>query len=401
MNTPPRQRNFYSNSFFFTLFGFLCWVLSTSTIPAASDLEKAQQNLNQVKSRISTIQARLRERDTARTSIAKELERSERKAAQLALDVRRLKKVQARLKISLKDLQDSASRLRQQRQLLRHQLARQIRIAYALGREGRLKLTINGQEPGDLPRLLRYHDYFSAARRERISQLNTAHQRLNETLASIQKQHLQLKQLAERQSVQAQQLADERQQRSKALVETEAELNTQRKRLAILKKNELRLAGLLKELQLAIDDIPAELEPPELFSALRGKLPWPVKGSLVKRVAYLDSEKPGKGVVIRARAGLEVRAVAHGRIVFADWLRGFGQMIIIDHGSGYMSLYGYNQSLLLEPGEWVSSGDPIATVGDSGGQTKNGVYFEIRRSGKPLNPTRWCSTRARFKSTTG
>ena len=110
---------------------------------------------------------------------------------------------------------------------------------------------------------------------------------------------------------------------------------------------------------------------------------------------------PSKGVVLRARAGLEVRAVAHGRVVFADWLRGFGQMIIIDHGAGYMSLYGYNQSLLLQPGEWVVSGDAIATVGDSGGQAKNGLYFEIRRSGKPLDPTRWCSTRARFRSTTG
>ena len=402
LNTLYRQRNFYCQWFIVALFCIVCGALWAQTTQAGSDLDKAQKNLERVKSRIATIQARMRAQDSARTNIARDLENSERKAAQLVLEGRRLKKVQTRLNISLSELSNSASRLRQQRQLLRQQLARQLRVAYAIGREGRLKLVINGQEPGDLPRLLRYHDYFSAARRQRISKLNTANQRLQETLASIQKQQRQLQNLAKRQDQQTLELAGERDLRASALMKTERELSNQRQRLAALNQNKQRLTNLLKELSQAIDDIPAELEPPKSFRALRGTLPWPVKGRLVQ--GYSNKAPAGQtaqGVILRAQGGLEVRAVAHGRVVFADWLRGFGQMIIIDHGAGYMSLYGYNQSLLLEPGEWVRGGDAIATVGDSGGQAENGLYFEIRRSGKPLNPAQWCSTRARFKSTAG
>ena len=410
MNIRNRQLKFYCLWFIPVLLGISGGALSAQT-PAAGinpgngqqenlDLDQARKNLEQVKSRIEAIQKRLRRQGNARDTITADLEDSERKAAQLVLEGRRLKTVQARLKTSLSTLSDSVSRLRQQRQQLQQQLARLVRVAYALGREGRLKLALNGQQPGDLPRLLRYHDYFSRARRRHISQLNTAHQRLQETLATIQEQNQHLTALAERRHQQAEELARERKLRAQALVELEHALSNQRQRLAALRQNEQRLTELLEELRRAIDDIPPELEPPKSFRALRGKLPWPIKGRLVRR--YSDRNQAGqrgtRGVVLHARAGLEVRTIAHGRVVFADWLRGFGQLIIIDHGTGYMSLYGYNQSLLREPGEWVNKGDSIATVGDSGGQAENGLYFEIRRAGQPLNPTRWCSARVRFKS---
>ncbi len=383
------------------LLGISSGGLSAQSPVADTDLEQARNNLNQVKSRIAAISKRLRRQDSTRDSIARDLEESERKAAQLVLEGRRLEKVRTRLNTSLHELSDSASRLRQRRQLLQLQLARQVRVAYALGRESRLKLALNGQQPGDLPRMLRYHDYFALARSSRIAQLNTAHQRLHQTLDDIQVQNTQLANLAERQQRQIQELAGERKLRAAALGQLERELKDQRKRLAALKQNERRLADLLKALRQAINEIPPELEPPKSFHSLRGKLPWPVTG---KRVRGNLKQGPSgtrrsQNIILRARAGVEVRAIAHGRVIFADWLRGFGQMIIIDHGGNYMSLYGYNQSLLREPGEWVGKGDSIATVGDSGGQAKTGLYFEIRRAGQPLDPTRWCSSRAQFKST--
>ncbi len=400
LNTRNWQWNFYCRWVIFALLGLAWGTLNAQSSNTDSDLDQTRKNLDQIKSRIEAIQARVRHQDSNRKTIAANLEDSERRAAQLALEGRRLEAVRARLKASLRDLQDSASSLRQQRRLVQQQLARQVRVAYALGREGRLKLALNGQEPGDLPRLLRYHDYFARARRRHIADLEAAEQRLQNTLTTIHTQNQRLAALAERQTEQARGLARERELRAVALAETQRLLSNQRQRLAALKKNEQRLAGLLEELRRAIDDIPAELEPPKSFRALRGKLPWPVKGRLVQRYGQRSQagNRGAQGVVLRARAGLEVRAIAYGRVVFADWLRGFGQLIIIDHGGGYMSLYGYNQSLLREPGEWVSSGDPIATVGDSGGQAEYGLYFEIRREGQPLNPARWCSARVQFKS---
>jgi len=400
LNTRYRQRHFHCRWFTLFLLGIV-WGISGAQSPTAdTNLDQARNNLNQVKSRIESIQSRLRQQDSNRNAIARNLESSERKAAQLVLEGRRLATVRSRLNASQRELRDTASRLRQQRQFLQHQLARQLRVAYALGREGRLKLILNGQDPEDVPRLLRYHDYFSRNQRQRIQELSAAQQRLHSTLNTIEKQNLRLTALAERQERQARELARERDLRAVALAQSEQRLKTQRQRLAVLQKNERRLTELVKALHQAIDDIPADLEPPKSFRALRGKLPWPIQGRLIRR--YGERSKAGDrrtgGVVLSAREGLEVRAITHGRVVFADWLRGFGQLIIIDHGGGYMSLYGYNQSLLREPGEWVNAGDSIATVGDSGGQAENGLYFEIRRAGQTLNPGRWCSARARFKS---
>ena len=152
----------------------------------------------------------------------------------------------------------------------------------------------------------------------------------------------------------------------------------------------------------AINDVPAESVPPRSFKTLRGKLPWPVRGSLKRSFGSRrnEAEQAIQGVILKAPMGKQVRAIAHGRVVFADWLRGFGLMVIVDHGGGYMSLYGHNQSLKREPGEWIAAGDSLATVGDSGGKSGPGLYFEIRRDGRPQNPTKWCSRRAKFASST-
>jgi septal ring factor EnvC (AmiA/AmiB activator) len=136
---------------------------------------------------------------------------------------------------------------------------------------------------------------------------------------------------------------------------------------------------------------PAETVEHRPFRALKGRMPWPAKGSLAGRFGM---EKRGgllwDGVLISAPEGREVKAVHHGRVAFADWLRGFGLLLIIDHGDGYMSLYGHNQSLFKEAGDWVEQGEPVALVGNSGGRLDTGVYFGIRYQGRPVNPKHWC-----------
>ncbi len=378
------------------MISLLAGTVSAQTLKADLQRNKTQTDLNRIKSRIGAIQNHLRAKGRTRNKIARALEDSERQAARLVAEGRRIKRVRKQLQSSLTTLQNTASRLRQQRRVLIQLISRQIRVAYALGRQGRLKLVLSGQQPGDLPRLLRYHDYINRARQQRIGELNITYQRLNQTLASIEDQNRALAALALAQREQTLALANERRQRAAALAKTDDELTDQRQRLLTLQQNKQRLSTLLEELKQAIDDIPAELEPPSSFRSLRGKLPWPVKGKITRRTK--DSGLAAQSVILRAPAGTIVRAIAHGRVVFADWLRGLGQLIIIDHGGDYMSLYGFNRSLLREPGEWVNSGDSIASVGDSGGQSRPGLYFEIRKSGRPLNPVKWSNSRVRFKS---
>jgi len=142
-------------------------------------------------------------------------------------------------------------------------------------------------------------------------------------------------------------------------------------------------------------DIPANPNEKQDFDKLKGHLPWPVKGRILAR--YGTSKDQGhlkwRGVLIATKYGTPVKAISHGRVAFSDWLQGFGFITIIDHGDGYMSLYGHNETLLKQAGDWVNAGDVIATSGDSGGQPRPALYFEIRSHGKPVNPSNWCTSK--------
>jgi septal ring factor EnvC (AmiA/AmiB activator) len=155
---------------------------------------------------------------------------------------------------------------------------------------------------------------------------------------------------------------------------------------------------VLSLLQQSLADVSGDLADIQSFAALKGKLPWPLAGRTVVR--FGSRRRPSglrwDGLVIAAPLGTEVRAVHRGRVAFSDWLRGFGLLLILDHGDGYMTLYGYNQSLFKEVGEWVETGEPVALAGRSGGRLSPGVYFGIRVHGKPVNPIKWCSNTRRM-----
>jgi septal ring factor EnvC (AmiA/AmiB activator) len=366
---------------------------------AASDT-KPEQDLAGIRAAIAKLQ---REMDAARRDqgdAARALSEKERAIDALARDRRRLAANAEELRAELVRLNKTRRELGQQVDEERAALGQHLRVAYALGREERLKLILQQRDPGTIARVLRYHQNLGHQRSERIASLQQVIARVETTETAIAEESRRLESVVAEHAAREKALQAERVEREKLLAALDAQLAGSSEKLDALKRDRKRLATLIRKLRDVISDIPADAEPPRSFKKLRGRLPWPVRGRISRRFGTPRPETglSWQGVVLEARAGQDVRAVAHGRVVFANWLRGFGQMIILDHGNGYMSLYGHNEALLREPGEWVNPGDPLATVGDSGSLSRAGLYFEIRRDGRPENPSRWCSRRARFRA---
>lgn len=336
-----------------------------------------RSELNQVRSRYDALREELRGVEEAVARISQELrDLDERLTAQS----RRLSALQKRRA----DLEGSIA-------LQRRYLEQQIRTAYAMGRQEYLKILLNQEDPASLGRALTYYDYLNRARAERITALLEAMQQLEGVRREIEAEAERLAQLREQQRLRKGELEENQTARRGLLAELERELSSKDRRLKGLLADEKELEKLILALAQALEDIPAEPGNHPPFAQMRGKLPWPVRGRIVEPYG---SERLGslrwQGVVLSAKEGLPVRAVAHGRVAFADWLRGYGYLLILDHGDGYMSLYGHNQSLHKDVGDWVSAGETIASIGSSGGNERSGVYFEIRHDGKPQDPTRWC-----------
>ncbi len=276
----------------------------------------------------------------------------------------------------------------------RRSLARELRVAYALGRQARLKLLLNQQDPQAVGRILVYYDYISRARARRIGAANQVLVALRATEAQITTHGLELEAVADSLRRQQAQLANARDRRAQVLAALEEQAVATGDSLTGLIQHQGELERLLESIETVLADIPPSIGAGADFGKLKGKLPWPSVGPIVAHHGDLGS-RPSvlwNGVVISARWGAQVRAVYGGRVEFADWMPGLGLLTIIDHGSGYMSLYGHNQSLYQTVGEWVEAGELIARVGDSGGRSESGLYFEIRHRGEPVDPKAWCKT---------
>ncbi len=256
--------------------------------------------------------------------------------------------------------------------------------------------------------MLRYYDYFLNARTTRLSDYENNIVKLNTLEPSIVQKTEQLKQ--NQQSLQAryEELQKAQKQRKETLAKLNATVDNKDKELQQLAQDKLVVEKVLTKIANTLYNSSTRSSSKSSgetvsssttysssdseFKKLRGKLPWPTNGKLVHK--YGSYRIPGKlkwdGVVIHANAGTPIKAIHHGRVVFADYLRGQGLLIIVDHGNGYMSLYGHNQTLSKKVGSFVEAGEVIGQVGTSGGQDRAGLYFEIRENGKPSNPSRWC-----------
>lgn len=291
--------------------------------------------------------------------------------------------------IELARLEQEREQQLQQMQLDQEQLARQISDTYRLSRQSRLKLVLNQDSPAELSRMLAYYDHINRAQTRKIVELREILASLEAIYRSIE---LQLQEIADAQKLQQQELLLKQQQREKrqlVLADLQKQIGSGEAQLKEFEKNRLDLEALLDKLTDVLADIPSDLGQHLSVSAQKGKLPTPVDARV--RKAFGQQRSGGMywhGWVFDASPGQEVESVAYGRVAFADWLRGYGLMIIIDHGEGFMSLYGYNESLLWEVGDWVEPGNVIATVG-SNSAGEQGLYFELRKDGKALDPAAW------------
>jgi len=359
----------------------------------ADDQARVAKRLQALQAEIARVQERLQAARGRQGQLERELRRLER---DIGRSNRELRDIDARLARSQQRLDALRATRRSQLDALEEQralLAQQVRAAYAGGRQAQVKLLLNQQDPAAVGRVLAYYHYLQTARLERINAVEATLTDLRRTEAEIGKETQTLETARQAQQERQQALLTGKRERGQVLASLKAEIRGSDERLAALREDEEQLKALLAKLARVLADIPNEdgLRP---FPALKGQLPWPADGQLQARFGEARGQSGTglrwQGVLINAPEGRQVRAISHGRVAFADWMRGFGLLIIVDHGQGYMSLYGYNQSLYASVGDWVEPGQVIGAAGRSGGHETAGVYFEIRHQGKPVNPAQWC-----------
>jgi septal ring factor EnvC (AmiA/AmiB activator) len=348
---------------------------------------QAKQKLDEVRAEIRAIteaqkQVAVQKSDTTTALRAQELKISASAKEVRGLD-QKLEGQQARLVQLVKQRDALESTLKTQREAL----AALLRSAYALGRNEELRLLLAQDEVGSIGRLVAYYHYFERARVAEIEHLLKDLEALAQVQAAIEEETARIAESRAARVTDADRLEAERAERRQVLATLEATLHDQQSRLAALGKDEKGLLQLLEKLRDVFADIPKQIAGAEPFAQLRGRLLIPLHGSL--QAGSAGDEKDSHGILIVAAEGGEVHAVSHGRVVFADWLRGYGLLLIVDHGDGYLSLYGCNESLLKDVGDWVDANEVIATSGASGGRKTAGLYFELRHDGKPLDARAW------------
>lgn len=370
------------------------------TVSMAEDKSAREQQLKTLLRKIDQLKQAIDIKEDNKSSATRQLKSIERKIGKVNQQIRATDKKISAKKSELKELQ--ATRLKHQKQLGQENdyLAEQVYAAFTLGRQERAKLLFSQQDPQALQRNLVYYQYFSNAR---VALINEVQRNIDQIIATeelIRQAQLDLEQNQKSLAAQIKELNVDLGKRKTILSSLDKELKLQGGSLSRLQDEATQLQNLIKSIEEIFVDAPESEISHKAFAELKGKLAWPVKGK-VKRLFGRNkpqSELRWQGVVIEAPNGRQVKAVSHGRIAFADWLRGLGNLIIIDHGNSYLSLYGHNESLYKSAGEWVDAGDVISTIGNSGGQKKPGLYFEIRKKGRPQNPTGWCKSKNNFAS---
>ena len=351
---------------------------------SGSKLEDVRARIRDVKSGIKAA------RDEA-DALQEELQQAEESAAKHRAHLYEIERDAGTREKHLSELRKQATG--QQQALAREssRLGKQVRIAYMTGRDDYLKLLLNQEDPALIGRMLAYHDYFNRARLTKIQAMGQAMDDLARVQVEIQDETARLDAFRQQELAQLGELDLYRHSRREIISRIQAQISDQDRDLQRLQRNEQELSGLLERIQKK--SVVAEFEDHTPFGSLKGKLSWPVPGRVV--TPFGAARKGGRlraqGVTIAATAGLEVHAVSDGRVVFADWFRNMGLLLILDHGAGYMSLYGHNEALLKKAGDLVAAGESIGRVGDTGGAEEAGLYFEIRRDGTPQDPVPWCS----------
>ena len=407
----------------------LCWPLAAS----AGQVDRKKTELDILKQRLQTLQQDVRKNQTQRKEAADGLRQSESAISNGVRQLRQLDNARQRTQSDLQTLSQQAEttevRIRQQQA----HLAQALKGAYQRGQGDALKLILNGADPNQTARDLRYLAHLSRAQHEMIEVLRVELAKLSELQQETAQKKNELTQLQATHEAEQQKLLVDKREREQVMNKLSAEIQKQRREISSLKRDERSLTDLVERLNRVMaqqaareaararaaalkaqkaqkkqkedqrevstsrkavatnTETPIAFRSDRPFSGLKGLLRLPVAGELMNRFGA-PREGGGlswKGLFIRSAQGTAVKAIAAGQVVFADWLRGFGNLVIVDHGEGYMSLYSNNESLYKQVGERVQPGDAIATVGNSGGQPDTGLYFEMRHQSRPVNPLLW------------
>ncbi|WP_272992599.1 murein hydrolase activator EnvC family protein [Porticoccus hydrocarbonoclasticus] len=366
--------------------------LLLSTASAGEKEDRAK--LEKIGKDISKLEQSIKGQSRQQDKLAGELKKIELASADLNNKISTIQKQRAALNRELIQLEKQQKKLESLKHSQQQLISQEIVAAYRLGSEEPIKLLLNQEDPEKFSRSLKYYDYFLAARAEKLASYRQTHQQLETTKSDIASREQSLAESRQQLAIEQQTLRENRQQREQLLTSLGKQIQNSQQTLNQLRNERQRLETVLKALEQRAMQLaaPASKQP---FSKQKGKLPWPVSGKLTQHFgAVRNADITWSGWLMQAVEGLHVHSIHHGRVIFSDYLRGYGLLVIIDHGEGYMSLYAHNQVLLRETGDWVKPGERIARVGNTGGQADHALYFEIRHNGKPTNPKAWLASKA-------
>lgn len=403
----------------------LCSALAMVPVHAAEPPQATRTQLETLKGEIDKLKETLQQFKDERARVQGDLRKSELDIGNTQKKIRDIQQQLQQQEQELQNLQRQRQTLQQARQKQQNHIAQQMRAAWQLGEQNKVKALLNQEDPEQISRTLTYYDYFNRARGEQIEAYLDIIGQLDSMQPEIERKAAELQQIQSTLNEQHSQQVDARQQRERALAKLGATIKSKDDELRQMAQDRAGLEQLLRKLEqlaarkrekerarekkaekIIVDErepasstarLPAVTSTEPLatgrsFRESRGQLPWPVAGRPVNRFGAQrgNSSLRWQGVNIAAREGDAVRAVHGGHVIFADWLRGSGLLLIVDHGGGFMSLYAHNQTLLRNVGDAVKAGEAVATVGNSGGQQQAALYFEIRREGVPTDPAQWC-----------
>ena len=361
-----------------------------SSAAVTAEAPPSEQQLVEIDASIVQVEAWLLQASRQLPELQQKLQQVELRLAALTREIADTRASIRAGNARLSTLQSRQQDLLKQKNRQMDMVGQLLRAAYMEGSQNFLKLLLNQQDPAEAARMLYYYRLINADRMARIEDYEQTLTYLKNTETEIEDTNSKLNNESRQLARQVRDLEAERQTHRQAVASLLESIEQRDAQLQELQAARVALESLLEEVQQAVEAVPVQdgLQP---FARRQGELPWPAEGPLLSRYGerYGNGELQRQGITIGAASGDPVRAVHGGRVVFANWLRGSGLLIILDHGDGYMSLYGHNETLTSEPGNWINAGKVIASAGSSGGQQQAGIYFEIRYNGRAMDPLDW------------
>ncbi|WP_411537052.1 murein hydrolase activator EnvC family protein [Halomonas sp. 7T] len=358
---------------------------------AQSDERAARQQLDALGQEINSMAERLSATERARDSAERELREVETELAQTHQRLDTLQAERRQLNDETTQLLAHRERLENERDAQYAALSQQLAALYRLGPTPQLKLLLNQNDPAELDRMQAYLNRLTQARQQRLTDIERLDAALADTQQALSQRQSRLDTLADELETQSTLLAQRTAERRGVVATLDDRYGSEAERLADLNQSREQAEQQLRAIQAELARL-AQPTPTTHITRTQGDLPWPVQGSITADFQRRDGVHYN-GIVIQASEGTAVTAVHSGRVVFADWMRGFGNLLIIDHGDQIMTLHAHLQQFSVRPGQQVNRGDEIGRVGTSGGQSRSALYFEVRRGGEPINPQRWIARR--------